>query len=231
VEGTIVGVTPWEQGTSIDLILQMVPPTSTPSLLTLGQHASVLVPASGVTYAVDWGNFTPPSDSNLGTFSSAVTLLVGQEISVVVQGSVSTSGSGSGGAPPLTPVGPASVFFATNSITLEPTQITGQVSDTFASDLQFYIVTFPSFFIPTEYPWGTPTLSSTIITVDTTMQTTYQGLSQNDFSGLAVNDLVSVEGWLLPYAGPVAAVVCAKPCPVATTMVAKAVRGRPNQLF
>jgi hypothetical protein len=231
VEGTIVGVTPSEEGTSIDLILQVVPPTSTPSLLAPGQHASVLVPMSSVTYAVDWGNFTPPSNYNLGPFAGAGGLLVGQEISVVVQGSVSTSGSGSSGTPPLTPVGPAPISFTINSITLEPTQITGQISNIDASAMDFAPSTFPSFFIPAESPWGTRTLSSAWITVDTTAQTTYDGLSPDNFSGLAVNDLVSVEGWLLPYSGPIPLVACSKPCPVPTTMAAKAVRGRPNQLF
>jgi hypothetical protein len=223
VEGTIVGLSASLDGTVTDLILQVEPLNSMSSTLPLGAHASVTVPVSGVTYLVDWGSFIPPSDSNLGPFAGG--LLVGQEVLVVVQGSVSTS-TNSG-----TPVGPAPISFTTNSITLEPTQITGQISNINASALNFNPITFPSFFIPTEYPWGTPTLSSAEITVDTTAQTTYEGLSQDNFSGLAVNDLVSVEGWLLPYAGPVPLFVCVNPCPVATTMAAKAVRGRPNQLF
>ncbi len=80
VEGTIVGVTPWEAGTSIDVVLQVTPPTSMPGLLTQGQHASVLVPPSGVTFAVDWGSFTPPTNSNLGVFEGP---LVGQEVLVL----------------------------------------------------------------------------------------------------------------------------------------------------
>jgi hypothetical protein len=229
VEGTIVGLSVSPDGTTMDLILQVVPPTSTSNALPLGAHASVTVPPSGVTYAVDWDSFTPPSNSNLGPF---VGLLVGQEVQVVVQGSVTTaSGSGTNSTGGSNPVGPAPISFTTNSITLEPTQITGQISNINASALNFTPTTFPSFFIPTEYPWGTPTLSSAVITADTTAQTTYEGLSQNNFPGLAVSDLVSVEGWLLPYAGPVPCIVCVNPCPVATTMVAKAVRGRSNQLF
>jgi hypothetical protein len=231
VEGTIVGVTPWEAGTSIDLILQVVPPTSASNLLTPGQHASVLVPSSGVTYTVDLGNFTPPSNFNLGFFAG--NLLVGQEVRVVVQGSVTTSGSGSSGTPPFTPVGPAAVFFTTNSILLEPTQITAQISNINAGALEFGPSTFPSYFIPPEegVTGGTPPiLESAAITVDTTAQTAYEGLSQNSFSGLAVNDVVSVEGWLLPYEGPLPAFVC-NGCPFYTTMAAKVVRGRPSQLF
>ena len=230
VEGTIVGVTPWEAGTSIDLILQVVPPNPTSNLLTPGQHASVLVPVSGVSYAVDWGSFTPPTNFNLGTFQG---LLVGQEVRVVVQGSVTTSGSGSSGTPPITPLGPAAVFFTTNSVMLEPTQITAQISNINASVLEFDPSTFSSYFIPAEEAMtsGTPPiLESAAITVDTTAQTAYEGLSPNNFSGLAVNDVISVEGWLLPYAGPVPAYVC-NGCPLGTTMAAKTVRGRSNQLF
>jgi len=227
-EGTVVAVTVWEGGTYIDLILQVAPPTSTPSLLAPGEHASVLVPASGVTYAVDWGNFAPPTNSNLGTFEG---LFVGQEVLVVVQGSV--SGSGGSITPPLTPVGPASVYFTTNNVLLEPTQITGQVTSIDASAVNFYATTFPSFFIPKEDETSQatpPTLSSASIIVDATAQTTYEGFIQNNFSGLAGNELVSVEGWLLPYMGPVPLYVC-NGCPITTTMAAKAVRGRPNQLF
>jgi hypothetical protein len=229
VEGTIVGLSVSPDGTIMDLILQVVPPISTSSALPLGAHASVTVPTSGVTYAIDWGSFTPPSDSNLGPFAG---LLVGQEVLVAVQGSVTTaSGSGTNSTGGSNPVGPAPISFTTNSITLEPTEITGQISSIDASGLDFSITTFPSFFIPTELPWGTPTLASGWITVDTTAQTTYEGLIQNSFSGLTANDLVSVEGWLLPYIGPVPAIACGYPCPVETTMAAKAVRGRPNQLF
>jgi hypothetical protein len=227
-EGTIVAVTAWEAGTSIDLILQSVPPTSTPSLLAPGQHASVLVPPSGVTYEVDWGNFTPPTDSNVGVFEGP---LVGQEVRVLVQGSVSNSGSSI--TPPLTPVGPASVYFTTNSLLLEPTQITGQVASIDANALEFYPTTFPSYFIPDEdltFQETSPKLASADIIVDATAQTTYEGFSQNNFSGLAVNDVVSVEGWILPYVGPVPEIVCGA-CPIETTMAAKTVRGRPNQLF
>jgi hypothetical protein len=230
VEGTIVGLSLSGGNTIMDLILQVEPLNSMSSTLPQGAHASVTVPSSGVTYAVDWGSFTPPSDSNLGPFAGG--LLVGQEVLVVVQGSVTTaSGSGTSSTEGSNPVGPAPISFTTNSITLEPTQITGQISNINASALNFNPITFPSFFIPTEYPWGTPTLSSAEITVDTTAQTMYEGLSQDNFSGLAVNDLVSVEGWLFPYSGPIPAIVCVNPCPVATTMAAKAVWGRPSQLF
>jgi hypothetical protein len=227
-EGTIVGATVWEAGTSIDLILQVAPPTSTPDLLVPGEHASVLLPASGVSYAVDWGNLTPPSNFNVGVFAAP---LVGQEVRVVVQGSMSSSGGSI--TPPLTPVGPASVYFTTNNLLLEPTQITAQLASIDASALDFYPTTFPNYFIPQEeeLSQGTPpTLSSADIVVDVAAQTTYEGFTQNNFSGLAVNDLVSVEGWILPYSGPVPLVVCSG-CPFETTMVAKAVRGRPNQLF
>jgi len=229
VEGTIVETTPSEAGTFIDLILQVVPPTSTTSLLAAGQHASVLVPASGATYAVDWGNFTPPTNSNIGVFAG---VLVGQEALVVVaQGSV--SGSGGSITPPVTPVGPATVFFVTDNILLEPTQVTGQITSIDASGLDFYHTTFPSFFLPDQdqVPFGAPPIAeSTAIVTYTTSQTTYEGFAQNNFSGLAANDLISVEGWLLPYAGPVPAVVCSG-CTIETAMAAKAVRGRPNQLF
>lgn len=227
-EGTIVAVTAWEAGTSIDLILQATPPTFTSSLLAVGQHASVLVPPTGVSYSVDWGNFTPPTNSNIGAFAG---LLVGQEVRVVVQGSVSSSGRSI--TPPLTPVGPANVYFTTNNIMLEPTQITGTIASIDVSGLDFNATSFPNFFIPDEdvmVQGIPPTLSSGHFVMDATAQTDYEGFSQNSFSGLAENDLVSVEGWLLPYTGPIPLVVCSG-CPIETTMAAKAVRGRPNQLF
>jgi hypothetical protein len=229
VEGTVVGTTPSEAGTFIDLILQVVPPTSPTTLLAAGQHASVFVPASGATYAVDWGGFTPPTNSNIGVFTG---VFVGQEVlAVVVRGSV--SGSGGSMTPPLTPVGPASVYFTTNNVLLEPTQVTGQITLIDASGLDFYDTTFPSFFLPDQdqVPFGAPPIAeSTAIATYTTSQTTFEGFTQNNFSGLAANGLISVEGWLLPWAGPVPAVVCSG-CTIETAMAAKAVRGRPNQLF
>jgi hypothetical protein len=58
-----------------------------------------------------------------------------------------------------------------------------------------------------------------------TSQTTYEGLSQDSFSGLAVNNFVSVQGWLFQYTG--ANPTCVPGCGPVTygVVVAESVRG------
>jgi hypothetical protein len=203
VEGSIVGLSMSGDNTIMDLILQVQPVNSMSVTLPVGHHVRVTVPSSGVTYAVDSPSFTlPPGVS----FASASDLQVGQEVLVVVQGSVTTaSGSGTGGSTGSTPggstdptpVGPAAITFTTNSITLEPSQITGTVAAVDANAQSFSLATRPASFVPpSATPGGPPTLEPVVITVQTTTATTFRNFTTNSISGLAVNDVVSVHGWV-----------------------------------
>lgn len=126
----------------------------------------------------------------------------------VVAGSLSNSGNSGPWAPP-------SISFTTDSIELEPGQITGTVTGT-PSSPNFTITTFP-FFVP----WFNSNWMPTQITVQTTSQTTYQGLSPDNFSGLTANSLVSARGWL--FSTPSG--------PTPSTMVAETVVGRGEGMF
>jgi hypothetical protein len=188
VEGNIVGLSTSNGNTIMDLVVQQELSSSMSNWLPMGHHVRVTVPNSGVTYAVDWGTFTPPSGLS---FASVADLQVGQQVQVVVQGTVNTT-SGSGGSSPL---GPAGASFTTNSITLEPSQITGTVAGVSASSLSFTLATMAAFFVPpSATPGGTPPWSPVVITVQTYADTTLTNFTS--LSGLAVNDLVSVDGWV-----------------------------------
>jgi hypothetical protein len=203
VEGSIVGLSTSGDNTIMDLILQVQPLGSMSRTLPVGHHVRVTVPSSGVTYAVDSGSFTLPPGLS---FASASDLQVGQEVLVVVQGTVTTASdsgtTGPNGPSPIgstgpTPVGPAAITFTTNSITLEPSQITGTVAAINTGSLSFSLATRPASFVaPSRTPGGHPTLEPVIITVQTTTATTFRNFNTNDISGLAMNDVVSVHGWL-----------------------------------
>lgn len=224
-QGTIVSLNTSGNNTTINLILQNAAGASTTSNTpSLGVFASVTVPTTGVNYSVDSGSFTMPSVSSMGTFSGAGNLLAGQEVSVGANGSVSTSnGTGTnGGLPTLT--------FTASSITLEPSQITGQITSVDASTSSFQISPMVNSFMP---HLGTSPGSWNPVTVSAyaTSQTTYEGLSQDSFSGLAVNNFVSVQGWLFPYTGAIPN--CVPGCGPVTygVVVAKSVRGQQNGFF
>jgi hypothetical protein len=188
VEGNIVGLSTSNGNTILDLIVQQELSSSMSNSLPMGHHVRVTVPSTGVTYAVDWGTFTPPSGLS---FAGVSDLEVGQQVQVVVQGTVNT-GPSSGGS---TPVGPGSASFTTNSITLEPSQITGTVAGVSASSLSFTLATMAAFFVPPSATNGSaPPWAPVIITVQTYGGTTFTNFSS--LSGLAVNDLVSVDGWV-----------------------------------
>jgi len=194
----------------------------------LGHRVTVTVPASGVTYAIDSGTFTLPGGLS---FASATGLVMGQEVSVVVQGPVST-GSGSGGSTPW--LGPASTTFTTNSITLEPSQITGLVGTVAVGELSFTLGTFPNFFVPPSAGGSTPPIPAAFqITVDTTSGTTFTNFTPDSIMGVAANDVVSVQGWL--FLSPIQPLVCtaSQGCPLSTTIAAEAVvlRLGPTPLF
>jgi hypothetical protein len=190
VEGNIIRLSTSGGNTLMDLILQQM--SSTSSTLFLGHRVTVTVPVSGVTYAIDSGSFTLPGGLS---FASASDLIVGQEVSVVVQGSVTTA-SGSSSWTPW--AGPAATTFTTSSITLEPSQITGSVAAVPPTgQLSFTLSTLPVFFVPSMATASTPpTWGPVNITVQTTAATTFTNFTTDSISGLAVNDVVSVGGWV-----------------------------------
>jgi hypothetical protein len=190
VEGNIIRLSTSGGNTVMDLIPQHR--WSTPSQIPLGHRITVTVPSSGVTYAVDSDSFMLPGGLS---FASASDLIVGQEVSVVVQGSVTTSG----GSDSWTPwAGPAATSFTTNSITLKPSQITGSVAAIpTTGQLSFTLSTLPAFFVsPFATHGATPPWVPVEITIQTTAATTFTNLTPDSISGLAVNDVVSVEGWV-----------------------------------
>jgi hypothetical protein len=195
VEGNIVGLSTSDGNTIMDLIVQLNPSSSLSATLAMGYHISVIVPSSGVTYAINWNGFTfiAPSGVTL-SFAAASDLQVGQEVQVVVEGTVNTAG-GSGGSIGLTPVGPSAVSFTTNSITLEPSQITGTVAGVNASSMSFTLTTMPALFVsPSATPGSAPPWAPVNVTVLTNGSTTLTNFSS--LSGLAIGNVVSVDGWV-----------------------------------
>ena len=209
----------------MDLILQSGP--NTPNALPLGGRVTVTVPSSGVTYAVDNGTFTLPGGLS---FAQATDLVPGQEVSVTVQGPISESG-GSGGSSGWGNKCP--ITFATNSVTLEPSQITGLVTTVNNSGMAFTLGWDWGFFIPFS-SWGAsaPNLTSNGVNVITTAQTTFTDFTTDTIYGVAANELVSVQGWL--YLTPGATTSgCATPsqCATNTTLVGETVTDRPTPTF
>jgi len=191
VEGNIVRIATSGTNTILNLIVQAGPPTPTPNVLPFGGMVTVTVPSTGVTYAVDSDSFSIPSGL---TFTSASSLAVGQTVSVVVNGSITTTGN-SGGAMPF--AGPAAIAFSASSITLEPSQITGTIAGINAGQLSFTLATLPIFFVPpAANAASAPPWEPVIITVQTTSATTYSGFTPENISGLYINDYISVKGWI-----------------------------------
>jgi hypothetical protein len=189
VEGNIIRLSTSNGSTVMDLILQQGPPGS--NMLPMGRRVSVTVPSSGVTYSVDDGTFTLPNGLS---FASITDLVVGQEVSVAVQAPVAAS---SGSANPTSWVGGGGLTFTTNSITLEPSQITGSVAAVNTGQLSFTLSSLPNFFVPPAATAGSlPILVPINITVQTTAATTFTNFNPESIMGLAVNDVVSVGGWV-----------------------------------
>jgi hypothetical protein len=190
VEGNILRLSTSGGNTVMDLVPQQGPPTPTPNVLPFGQRVTVTVPPTGVTYAVDSGSFAIPDGLS---FASASDLQVGQQVQVVVQGSVTTASSSSSSTP-ITAA--AAITFTTNSIKLEPSQITGSVAAVNASALSFTLSTLPVFFVPAAATASAPPIPAPVnITVQTTEATTFSPTTLT-ISGLKVNDVVSVGGWI-----------------------------------
>ena len=224
VQGNIIRLSTSGGNTLMDLILQQgppPPPTAT-ALPPFGHRATVTVPPAGVTYAVDSDSFTIPSGL---TFTSTANLMVGQQVSVVVApGSITTMSN----APSSTAmVGPAATTFTASSITLEPSQITGQVTAIDASNLNFRLSTNPNYFVPPSATVGMPPTPAPVnIVVQTTSGTTITNFTPDSISGLAVNDVVSVGGWLF-LTIPVSNVCTSVTCGTISTIAAQSVLNRP----
>jgi hypothetical protein len=201
VLGTIVGIPPLPLPTGetmIQLILHQNPTASTS--LPLGAMAMVAVWAQGTaghtvtTFSIDANGFTIPSGY---TFASPNDLCVGQTVQVTIApGTLQppktvTPAATAGWGLPLEPI------FTASSLQLEPSQITGTISGLGSSS--FTLNSFPNIFLG---PWSANATSNNgQLMVETTSQTTYQGFSPDNFSGLADKDLVSVNGWVFSQNG------------------------------
>jgi len=220
-EGTIVSLNTAGATTTMNLILQSAAaPTS--SALAGGVFATVTVPSAGVTYSVDSGSFTMPSVPTMGSFTSAASLLAGQEVTITPNGSV-TSSPGSAGS-----LGQPTLTFTANSIALETGQFTGTVTGVDASTSSFALSPLPSFFLNFLNAPMTP-LNPVSLSVYATSQTEYENLNPDSIAALTANSVVSVQGWLFPYTGAAPACV---PCAVTYgVVVANSVRGQTSGWF
>lgn len=227
VEGNIIRLSTSGGNTLMDLIVQQGPPTSAANAIPFGQRVTVTVPSTGVTYAIDSGTFTLPNGLS---FASAANLAVGQQVSVVVIPGSATSTGGSTTETGWT--GPSATSFTTNSITLEPSQITGAVSawaPGTTSTLIFTLSTYPNYFVPPSTMVGAPPVLLPInFNVDLTSATTYINLTPDSISGLAVGDVVSVQGWLFPFGGVPQICIAGAGCAPIGVIAAETVVGRPG---
>ncbi len=188
VEGTILGVSTSSSSsgtssgtTSIKLLLHGNPTMN--ASLPLGGKALVTI-ASNAAFSIDSQGFTMPSGVS---FTSASNLAVGQDVTVTVSPSslVASSGATSNASGWWQPPTPS---FTATAVELEPSQITGTVSD--LTSTGFTLTSTPSFFC-----WSFNNTPATA-TVETTSQTTFQGFTTDDLSGVSADDVVSVSGWL-----------------------------------
>lgn len=185
------------------------------SALPLGGVASVTF-ATGTTFSVDADGFTIPSGL---TFAGVENLTAGQTVKVNVQGSLTSTGTGptSGWGPP------PSVSFTTNSVQLEPGQVTGNISALASPDFTLQYSVWP----PCWPPLPCPNIVALVSTdVQTTSQTTYMGFDPDSFSGLAVNGVVSVNGWLFEEDNGMM-----DPAVTPPTILAQTVSDHPNAVF
>ncbi len=208
-EGNIINLSAANGNTIITLLLHWSPNAST---LPFGGVASVTVPTTA-TFSVDSGNFTIPSGLS---FASASDLLAGQQVQVdVVSGTLGNSAVSGPWAPPA-------VSFTTNSVELEPSQITGTVAEINSNGSSFTLTTFPTLFGPWSNSNSSPSnWTPTQITIDTTSQTVFENLNPDSFSGLNTNSMISARGWL--FSTPSAA--------TPSTQVAQTLLGRGNGYF
>ncbi len=187
VEGTIVAIPPLPTPAGeaiVEMILHRSPAAT--SGVPLGGLATVTM-ASGATYSIDNNGFTIPSGL---TFAGTANLAIGQDVQVTVESGTLSSTGGWGGPGAWGP--PPSISFTTNTVQLEPSQVTAWIT----------AINSPNFTLAFNLgPWFAAWPNATSLftfNVETTSQTTYQGFNPDTFSGLADNDFVSVNGWLFP---------------------------------
>lgn len=194
VEGTILHVNP-----SVTNIAGAPPynvtllirdnPSNNPNLLP-GTVATVTFSTGLPTYSIDSDGFTLPTGLS---FSSGSDFMVGQNLRMnVVSGSL---GSISSPPPSTSWSAPPTVSFQTDSVTLEPSNLTATIA-ALNSSAQSFTLTGSSG--QDFLPWPPAYLNAASSTVLTTSQTLYQGTTSNTFGGLASSDVVSVSGWLFP---------------------------------
>jgi hypothetical protein len=209
VEGVVVGF----NATAVKLLLHGGPSAS--AALPWGGVATVTF-ASGATFSVDAQSFTIPSGF---VFTGVSNLAVGQELQVnVVSGTLEGPG-GSGGSGGWGP--PPSLSFTTNTVQLEPGQVTGTITSLSSPAFALQIPTYPNCFAVCP-AW----IALIPVETETTSQTTYQGFNTDSFSGLAVNDTVSVNGWLFEADNGLT-----DPAVVAPEILAQTVADHPNAMF
>ncbi len=209
-EGNIIALNTSGSSTVMTLILHRTPFNS--DSLPLGGMAQVTVGGSA-TFSIDSNGFTLPSGL---AFTGTSDLYVGQEVTVdVAAGTLTTSDSPSGngkwGPPP-------SASFTTDTVELEPSQVTGSVSAVTSSTSSFTLSSPPSLYFGR---WSSGSWTPTTINVDTTSQTNYYNLNPDNFSGIATNGIVSVRGWLFAPASS----------STSPTVAAEDIVGRPNRFF
>lgn len=164
-------------------------PTNNPNLLP-GTVATVTFSSGNPTYSIESDGFTLPTGLS---FSNGSDFLVGQNVRMnIVSGSL---GSISGASPSTSWSAPATVSFQTDSVTLEPSNLTATIS---ATDSGSQSLTLSGSSGPVYLPWPSASPSAASFRILTTSQTTYRGANPDSFGGFANNDLVSVSGWLFP---------------------------------
>jgi hypothetical protein len=209
VEGTIVRIPPLPLPageTIIDLILHQNPTANASS--PIGAMASVAVWSPGfgsnpaTTFSIDNNGFTIPSGL---TFTGAANLTVGQTVQVTVTpGTLTNNGAGPG---PTAWGPPPSIAFTASAVELEPSQVTGTITAINSGAASFTLgVGAGPFFAP----WPLPNATGFSFNVLTTGQTAYTGFNPDNFSGLATNDFVSVNGWLFPPATGTTPIIAAQ---------------------
>jgi hypothetical protein len=190
VEGTVIRIVPAPTPAGeeiVDMLLHQNPAAT--SGVPLGGVATVTL-ASGAMYSIDNNGFTIPSGLS---FTGTADVIVGQNLQVVVEpGTLSSKGGpGWGGWGP-----PQTVSFTTETVALEPSQVTGMISALDSADQSFTLgLNLGPWFA--AWPMAANAVSFDVMT---TSQTTYQGFSTESYDGLATQDFVSVDGWLFPAA-------------------------------
>jgi hypothetical protein len=215
---TVEGVVFSYSATGMKILLRGGPTFN--SALPFGGIATVTF-ATGTTFSVDANGFTIPTGLS---FAGPENLWAGQTVKVnVVQGSLtgpSANGPNAGWGPP-----PA-VSFTTNDVELEPGQFTGSISALASPDFTLQYLVWPPCLVSGGSGACPDWVALFSMPVQTTSQTAYMGFETDSFSGLAVNDLVSVNGWLFEADNGMMDPAVAPP-----SILAQAVSDHPNAVF